>query len=1045
MMRAGFLAGGVLRTVIGFILLLCFLASCEQGPPYHNVYPSVLNGSCIRNCPEAVKASAPDCSYSSNSPVCNGTPVQFTGPAEPGYFYHWDFGDGKTSSNQSPLHDYSDPGTYHINLTVTNASGRSNTCKGSVEVKPMPKCGFNLPPFIWAGTAYQFIGPPGAETYYWDFGDGNISTAQSPWHTYWDTKTYLVSLETRKGICWNKCIESVEVKPTPNCSWTSDSNFCEEKVMQFWGPAGMDFYEWDFGDGTIISGPGLSYTEYVYKAAGIYNISLKTTKEGSSKTCSRSVEVKPLPDCSWTSNSPVCNGTPVQFTGPTGMDSWYWDFGDGANSADQSPSHLYKAGGRYWVQLKATQSGLSVRCGGTVIVAAPDCNWNSNSPVCKGVPAQFNATSGMDAYLWDFGDGAGSLDEDPAHIYNAPGTYAVSLKATKSDCSKSCNGSFVVKPLPSDCSWTSNSPVCNGTAVQFTGPTGMDSYQWDFGDGAVSSAQGASHLYSAPGTYQVNLKATKGGCSKSCWGVVVVDALDCSWTSNSPVCNGTSVQFNSPSWMGRYEWDFGDRAVSNSEDPLHLYKAPGTYNVSLKVTRGVCGSKTCKGSVVVKEMPDCNITAPNSVCAGSTGNSASTATSGAAYAWSITNGQITSASNTQSIAFTAGASGTTRLEVTVTAGGCSKKCSKDITVTARPDCTISAPNAVCAGSTGNAASTTASGAAYAWSITNGEITSASNAQSITFTAGASGATGLKVKVTSADGCAKECTKDITVTAEPDCSWSSNAPVCNGTSVQFTGPAGMDSWDWDFGDGGTSTNQSPLHTYASAGVYSVSLKVKKGSCEDTCPGTVEVKEKLDCSWTSNAPVCNGTPVQFTGPAGMDSFQWSFGDGVVSSAKDPAHLYSAPKTYAVSLTVTKGSCSKSCPGTVVVKPQPGDCWTSNSPVCIGTAVVFDAPSGMDKYVWDFDDGARSYEEDPVHLYSAPGKYLVVLTMGKDGHIRSCPGYVVVKSLTDCGMTSHAPAPNGTAAQLAAPSGIGSNPGELGDGRVSSRENRVRIYPG
>jgi PKD repeat protein len=256
---------------------------------------------------------------------------------------------------------------------------------------------------------------------------------------------------------------------------------------------------------------------------------------------------------------------------------------------------------------------------------------------------------------------------------------------------------------------------------------------------------------------------------------------------------------------------------------------------------------------------------------------------------------------------------------------------------------------------------------------------------------------------------------------------------------------MDSWDWDFGDGGTSTNQSPLHTYASAGVYSVSLKVKKGSCEDTCPGTVEVKEKLDCSWTSNAPVCNGTPVQFTGPAGMDSFQWSFGDGVVSSAKDPAHLYSAPKTYAVSLTVTKGSCSKSCPGTVVVKPQPGDCWTSNSPVCIGTAVVFDAPSGMDKYVWDFDDGARSYEEDPVHLYSAPGKYLVVLTMGKDGHIRSCPGYVVVKSLTDCGMTSHAPAPNGTAAQLAAPSGIGSNPGELGDGRVSSRENRVRIYPG
>ena len=727
MMRAGFLAGGVLRTVIGFILLLCFLASCEQGPPYHNVYPSVLNGSCIRNCPEAVKASAPDCSYSSNSPVCNGTPVQFTGPAEPGYFYHWDFGDGKTSSNQSPLHDYSDPGTYHINLTVTNASGRSNTCKGSVEVKPMPKCGFNLPPFIWAGTAYQFIGPPGAETYYWDFGDGNISTAQSPWHTYWDTKTYLVSLETRKGICWNKCIESVEVKPTPNCSWTSDSNFCEEKVMQFWGPAGMDFYEWDFGDGTIISGPGLSYTEYVYKAAGIYNISLKTTKEGSSKTCSRSVEVKPLPDCSWTSNSPVCNGTPVQFTGPTGMDSWYWDFGDGANSADQSPSHLYKAGGRYWVQLKATQSGLSVRCGGTVIVAAPDCNWNSNSPVCKGVPAQFNATSGMDAYLWDFGDGAGSLDEDPAHIYNAPGTYAVSLKATKSDCSKSCNGSFVVKSQP-DCSWSSSSPVCNGTPIQFSGPDGMDSYNWDFGDGAVSSAKDPAHLYSRPSTYTVRLTVSKEGCSK-----------------------------------------------------------------------------TCPGSVVVKPMPA------------------------------------------------------------------------------------------------------------------------------------------------------------------------------------------------------------------------------------------------CSWTSNSPVNNGIPVQFNGPAGMDVYSWEFGDGAVSSAKDPAHLYSAPKTYAVSLTVSKEGCPKTCLGTVEIKSQCGDCWCSNSPVYNGTPVEFDGPSGMDSYKWNFGDGRFDSSEDPVHLYSAPGTYAVTLAAKAGGSSRMCMRYVVVRHQTDCGRTANTPAPSSTAAQLAPSAGMDSSRGELGDGQISPRDDKIRIYPG
>ena len=73
----------------------------------------------------------------------------------------------------------------------------------------------------------------------------------------------------------------------------------------------------------------------------------------------------------------------------------------------------------------------------------------------------------------------------------------------------------MVRPVP-DCSWTSSSPICNGTVVQFSSPAGMDSYQWDFSDGQVSSAQGASHLYSAPGTYAVKLTVAKGGCSKEC-------------------------------------------------------------------------------------------------------------------------------------------------------------------------------------------------------------------------------------------------------------------------------------------------------------------------------------------------------------------------------------------------------------------------------------------------------------------------------------------------------------------------------------------------
>jgi PKD repeat protein len=409
----------------------------------------------------------------------------------------------------------------------------------------------------------------------------------------------------------------------------------------------------------------------------------------------------------------------------------------------------------------------------------------------------------------------------------------------------------------------------------------MDSWDWDFGDGAVSSSKDPAYLYSAAGTYAVSLKTSKGGCTKSCMGSVVVKEMpDCSWTSSSPACNGTPVQFSGPVGMDAYSWEFGDGAVSSAKDPTHLYSAPGTYSVNLKATKSGC-TKSCPGSVVIKPIPDC-------------------------------------------------------------------------------------------------------------------------------------------------------------------SWTSNAPVCSGTAVQFTGPSGMESYQWDFGDGAVSSSKDPSYLYSAPGTYSVALKTTKSGCSKICTGSVVVTA-IDCSWTSSSPVSKGTPVQFTGPAGMDAYQWDFGDGAVSSAKDPAHLYSRPSTYTVSLAVSKEGCSRTCTGSVVVKSEPGECWTSNSPICVGTAVVFDAPSGMDKYVWDFDDGARSYEEDPSHLYSAPGKYLVVLTMKKGGIIRSCPGYVVVKPLTDCSTTLNVAAHNGTAARPASPSGISSNPGGIGGGRVSSRENKVRIYPG
>jgi PKD repeat protein len=126
----------------------------------------------------------------------------------------------------------------------------------------------------------------------------------------------------------------------------------------------------------------------------------------------------------------------------------------------------------------------------------------------------------------------------------------------------------------------------------------MDSYSWDFGDGSNDTVENPSHAYSGPGTYTVRLTASKDGCFGTCKGSVDVMFADCSWTSCCPVCNGTKLQFHASSGMDTYLWDFGDGSSSTEEDPSHLYSAPGTYSVTLAVTKGIC-SHTCKGSADV--------------------------------------------------------------------------------------------------------------------------------------------------------------------------------------------------------------------------------------------------------------------------------------------------------------------------------------------------------------------------------------------------------------------------------------------------------------
>jgi uncharacterized repeat protein (TIGR01451 family) len=240
---------------------------------------------------------------------------------------------------------------------------------------------------------------------------------------------------------------------------------------------------------------------------------------------------------------------------------------------------------------------------------------------------------------------------------------------------------------------------------------------------------------------------------------------NCTITAASPVCsNSTGNTASTVTTPGAtYSWSITNGVITsanNIQTITYTAGSSGYTNLTVTVTKSSC-SKTCTKSITITPLPDCTITATSLVCGNSTGNTASTATSGATYLWSITNGVITSANNIQTITYTAGSTGYTNLTVTVTKSSCSKTCTKSITITPLPNCTITAPISVCYNATGNNASTATSGATYHWTITNGTITSANDTQTITFSAGSSGNITLSVTV-SKSGCSKTCTRVVYV-------------------------------------------------------------------------------------------------------------------------------------------------------------------------------------------------------------------------------------------------------------------------------------------
>ena len=384
-------------------------------------------------------------------------PVQFT-DASTGAItsYLWTFGDGATSTEQNPSHQYNTVGNYTVSLNVTGLAGsNTKTVTGFITVNKA------VPPVAWfsgtptTGTVPLTVGftdeTIGTVTsYLWTFGDGSTSTEKNPSHQYNATGTYSVKLTVTNSAGSNTITRQKYIRvdkvdlPVAGFTGTPTTGTVPLTVGFTDASTGaITSYLWTFGDGSTSTEQSPSHE---YTAPGTYTVKLKVTGEpGGSNTITRQnyirVDKVPLPAAGFT-GTPTTGTVPltVGFTdASTGaITSYLWTFGDGSTSTEQSPSHQYTAPGTYTVSLKVTGPGGSntITKQNYIIVnkvALPVAGF-TGTPTTGTVPLTVGftdaSTGAITSYLWTFGDGSTSTEQSPSHTYTKAGSYTVKFKVT---------------------------------------------------------------------------------------------------------------------------------------------------------------------------------------------------------------------------------------------------------------------------------------------------------------------------------------------------------------------------------------------------------------------------------------------------------------------------------------------------------------------------------------------------------------------------------------------------------------------------------------
>jgi len=651
-----------------------------------------------------------------------------------------------------------------------------------------------------------------------------------------------------------------------------------------------------------------------------------------------------------------------------------WVFGDGGTATGVNPIHQYANSGVYEVILTVIDDEQQVdTVVGTVVIDGPGAAFSYAPlfPTTQDSVQFFDQSSDTSedivSWSWDFADGAFSSDQNPLHTFAQSGTYRVMLTVTSAGGATASTIRTVTvlnSPPTAEYTFTPETPKVDQMVTFSAGGSGdpdgtVVMYEWDFDNDGITDATGltVTHAFSIVGARPVGLRVTDNeGVTVSVTHVVPVQAtppIACFEFTPAEPNTGQAIAYDAScsadldGTIILYEWDFDGDGLTDATgmSVTHAFPSVGVYPVTLMVTDndGTVSADTQGIPVEVggtsgdnqppeaeftfepAEEPDVNL---NEVVTFRSDGSSDPDGSIASYEWDFDRDGIYDATGaTVAHIYNLGGAKIVTLRVTDNDGDVGFKTHVVSVEFIRPTAEFSyVPQQPRIGDVitfDGSASLDRDGTIefYAWDFDNdGEADATGQTVNRVFNQG--GNIPVTLVVTDDNGVTDAITRSITMamnnppiaqfTYTPEYPTTADTIVFSSSSVDAEGKIAI--YLWDFGDGTTSSAQTPSHKYSVPKTYEVTLTVqdKDGAVAEDTKSLVVIEPSISLIADFASSKNTGCTVSFTDESvctggTITEWRWDFGDGVTSTEQNPTHEYpdsSVPVNYDVALTVTCG---------------------------------------------------------------------------------------------------------------------------------------------